>query len=1015
MTSPFFDRIRIEGNPVAHEKNTVVCGNARFTLLTARLIRLEWSKNGQFEDRGTFAFPNRYGDVLDFRREQHGETLEIDTGALRLCYQADGQSFNAQNLSINFDLDGERVEWKPGMVNLGNLRGTRRTLDQCAEWASLEEGILSCNGWSLFDDSGSVAWDTDRLWVEARPDDQVQDWYFFGYGHGYKAALAEYAQFGGEVPLIPRYVLGGWWSRFWKYSAQDLMQLVKDFQAHEIPLDVLVVDMDWHTPITWTGYTWNRELFPDPEVFLGWVHEQGLHATLNLHPAQGVQKHEEVYPQFAERLGQDPAAGEAVRFRASSKAFIEAYFELLHHPMEEQGVDFWWIDWQQEKDSDIKGLDPLPWLNHLHFRDSTRRGTRPMLYSRWGGLGNHRYPIGFSGDAYSTWEALRFQVYFTQTAANVSYGWWSHDIGGHFWATQPELYARWVQFGVLSPALRLHSTNDPLAERRPWGFSDEVFQAAKAAFQLRYQLLPYLYSVARSVSQKGLSLCMPMYYEYPDAEDAYLARDQYFLGDQMFVAPIATPSNPATGLALVNVWIPEGHWIEFSTLESFSGPRWIRVEADLMQIPMFVKAGAIVPMAKGINRTRELDGSRLVLTVFPGADGEFELYEDDGVTQAYRDGAYETTTISSTVKADGSIMVRLAAAQGFYEGLPTTRTVELHLKGVNMPSRVAVGGMDVSGWKYDSATGEVIVTIEAADRRAALEIEVSTSERDQREAQVTQPLIHIIDYSLFEDARQQLGTVIVAPPTDAESFDVKIEWRLLNPEGETVRVTALKGGRQRLIACCPFADDGNKRGFCWSAMVTVSWDGQQITRAYQSRDTYPSVNRWQTLIYEANMQSIREAVGAESKNSALPWVVTTQTVIEALPQPFGVILLENEPERIQSGAALEACLRTTLVSSAAQEAILYVQYVGEGEVPEHISLNGVELNKVEAVPHAMFSPTFYSWMPTKEAYYALPLHAGANSLVIFTRPDRESGRWCVAAMVMNAAGDVLKINGEVSG
>ncbi|MEO8393791.1 MAG: TIM-barrel domain-containing protein, partial [Chloroflexota bacterium] len=999
-------------NSTANERSMTVCGNARFTVLTTRLIRLEWSANEQFEDRGTFAFPNRYGDAPNFSCEQNDAEIRIKTEALDLHYRADGESFNAKNLSIRLELDGEQVEWTPGMLGTGNLRGTRRTLDQNAEWASLEEGILSRDGWVLFDDSKSVVWDTDRLWVEARPEEPLQDWYFFGYGHDYKATLADYIRFGGAIPLIPRYVLGGWWSRYWRYSADDLKQLVRDFESHEIPLDVLVVDMDWHTPVTWTGYTWDRELFPDPEAFLDWVHEQGLYATLNLHPAQGVQKHEEIYPQFATRLGQDPATGEAVRFRASNKSFIEAYFELLHHPMEAQGVDFWWIDWQQEKDSEIKGLDPLPWLNHLHFRDSARRGTRPMLYSRWGGLGNHRYPIGFSGDAYSTWESLRFQVYFTQTAANVAYGWWSHDIGGHFWATQPELYARWVQFGALSPALRLHSTKDPLAERRPWGFPSEVYEAAKAAFQFRYQLLPYLYSAARNLSQKGLSLCAPMYYEYPDCEDAYLARDQYFLGDQMIVAPITSPADPATGLAAVNVWIPEGRWIDYGTLEVYDGPKWIRIEADLKRMPMFVRAGAILPMASGIMQTRDNDGSHLTLMVFPGADGEFELYEDDGLTQAYREGAFEITQICAK-RQEGKIVVRLEAAAGFCDTLPAMRTVELHLKGVDAPSRVTVDGAE-NGWHYDAAAGEAVVTIGGAYRRAALQIEVTADENVKCAKPAENPLIQVIDYTLFEEARQHLGTVIVAPSDDAQTFDAEIEWRLINAAGTTVRITSLKGSGQRLIACCPFADTGDAGGFRWSASVTVSWDGKQITRHYKSRDAYPSVYRWQTLIYEAEMRSIREAAIGEKANKSLPWVTIMQTRSESLPQPFPVIFLENEPERITSGEALEACLRTTLVSPAEQEAILYVQHVGEGEVPQTLLLNGVELKRVEAVQHATFSPTFYSWMPTKDAYYGLPLRTGDNSLVILTRPDRESGRWGVAAMVMSTTGEVLKINGNVS-
>jgi len=179
----------------------------------------------------------------------------------------------------------------------------------------------------------------DDGWVAPRPEIALQDWYFFGYGHDYKGALAEYTEFGGQIPLIPCFVLGAWWSRYWAYSDQDLKNLVTDFGAYDLPLDVLVIDMDWHTPDAWTGYTWNRELFPDPPAFLRWVHDKGLRTTFNLHPAQGVQHFEEIYPRFAEAMGVDPETEEAVPFRIADRRFVENYFTLLHHPMEEEGAD----------------------------------------------------------------------------------------------------------------------------------------------------------------------------------------------------------------------------------------------------------------------------------------------------------------------------------------------------------------------------------------------------------------------------------------------------------------------------------------------------------------------------------------------------------------------------------------------------------------------------------------------------------------------------------------------------
>jgi len=540
-----FDRIRFQGQPVANPGSVVVSDHVRFTILTPRLIRLEWSETAEFEDRGTYAFPTRHAPAPRFTTHVGGGVLAIDTGALMLRYHEDGGRFTADNLSIAFALNGEPQTWVPGMANPSNLRGTRRTLDECEGDAALDEGILSRAGWAVFDDSRSVVFDPGDGWVAPRRDHEVQDWYFFGYGHDYKRALADYTRFGGAIPLIPRFVLGAWWSRYWAYSAQDLKDLVRGFERHGLPLDVLVIDMDWHTPHNWTGYTWNRELFPDPPAFLKWVHDRGLRTTLNLHPAEGVQPFEDIYPRFAEAMGVDPATGEPIPFRITDKEFVRSYFELLHHPLEDDGVDFWWVDWQQGETSEMKDLDPLCWLNHLHFRDSTRRGERPMLYSRWGGLGNHRYYIGFSGDTYVGWPALQFQPYFTATASNVAYGWWSHDIGGHMGgATEPELYARWVQFGALSPCLRLHATKDPRTERRPWKYPEDAYQAARDAFHWRYQLVPYIYTMARVASDTGVSLCRPMVYEYPEEDAAYAARYQYFFGDQMIAAPIVHPGRP---------------------------------------------------------------------------------------------------------------------------------------------------------------------------------------------------------------------------------------------------------------------------------------------------------------------------------------------------------------------------------------------------------------------------------------------------------------------------------------
>ena len=257
------------------------------------------------------------------------------------------------------------------------------------------------------------------------------------------------------------------------------------FEKEKIPLTVATIDMDWHwvdlkkqfkiNANGWTGYSWNTELFKDYKSFLNNLQNRNLKVTLNLHPADGIRHFEDMYNDVAKAVGIDPETKEDVKFSCKSDDFWNAYFDKVHKPYEKDGVDFWWIDWQQGKKSDIEGLDPLLALNHYHFLDNAENGKLPLILSRYAGLGSHRYPLGFSGDTAINYKVLDFQPYFTANAANAAYFWWSHDIGGHhFGYKDDELYLRWIEFGVFSPILRLHSTSNDLLGKEPWKYRRDV-------------------------------------------------------------------------------------------------------------------------------------------------------------------------------------------------------------------------------------------------------------------------------------------------------------------------------------------------------------------------------------------------------------------------------------------------------------------------------------------------------------------------------------------------------------
>lgn len=744
-----------DNNPVANPAAVVTSGNARFTILTPQLIRMEWAADGKFEDHASMVFLNRNLPAPKFSNLETGGSIVLTTEKLTLTYRPSPGEFTAENLSVMFDLNGQKMTWKPGDKDTGNLLGTTRTLDGVEGATSLEPGLVSRDGWVLVDDSTRPLFDSTERgpntwpWVMQRPEGKRQDWYFFGYGHDYKQALGDYIKVAGRIPMPPRFAFGTWWSRYWSYTDQELQELVRGFRANDVPLDVLVIDMDWHITFNvrwwdakkdqagqtlgWTGYTWNKSLFPDPEDFLKWVHEQGLKATLNMHPASGVQPHEAAYPEMARAMGIDPATQKYVPFDITSKKYTENYFTYLHRPLEKQGIDFFWLDWQQEHNTAVAGVNPTWWLNYVHTYDMEyRQGKRPLIFHRWGGLGNHRYQIGFSGDTASVWKSLAFQPYFTATAANVGYAYWSHDIGGHQpGAVSPELYTRWIQFGLFSPILRTHTTKNPEAERRIWAYPPQYASIMRDAFQLRYALIPYIYTEGRKTYDTGVAFFRPLYYDYPEAPEAYDFKDEYVFGDDMIVAPITSELDKNTRLAAKSLWIPPGEWIEWSSGEHLKGPQKLTRTFALNEIPVYVRAGAIVPMAPKMDYSTQKPLDPLILTVMPGPAGQTRVYEDAGNTLGYKKNECRWTAVKQSRSGD-TLKVTVSAAEGSFTGQTDHRSYEVRVVGVFPSKRVVVNGKELSfvreqgraGWRYDGNRTTLIITTADFSVKNSVEVTV---------------------------------------------------------------------------------------------------------------------------------------------------------------------------------------------------------------------------------------------------------------------------------------------------
>lgn len=763
LSLPLFSQ---QNNPVANPSSVVISGNARFTILAPGIIRMEYAADGAFEDHATLTFLNRNMPVPAFTKTEKKRWLQIKTPELTLRYKINSDTFNVANLFIDYTLNGKKQTWDIGKQNKGNLKGTTRTLDATIgnlhynkDTIHLEPGLISRDGWVMIDDSRRPLFDnSDWPWVMPRPKKKTQDLYFFLYGTSYRKMLYDFSCLSGKIALPPKFTFGIWWSRYWEYSDVEFKKLVEEFRLHDVPLDVLVIDMDWHIvnrpewfnekgerlkdqsgeDYGWTGFTFNRSLFPDWKGFLKWTDENHIQTSMNLHPASGVQPHEEQYEEFAKSMGIDPATKKYVPFDITDKKFATNYLNLLLHPYEKAGIDFWWLDWQQWGSTKIEGVNPTFYLNYVNTSDMERRGIRPLIFHRWGGLGNHRYQIGFSGDTKICWESLDYQPYFTATASNVLYGFWSHDIGGHMHPDvyDPELYTRWIQWGAFSPVLRTHCTKDPSIERRIWAYPSNNFNAMRNAMKLRYSLFPYNYTNARMAYDSAVSMIRPMYYDYPTDDNAYSFPDEYMFGPDLLLSPITKPmqKDAVHGDALFvtqKIWLPKGEWYEWNSGTLINGNQIIERPFMLDEIPVYVRSGAIIPMQPDMSRIGEKAIDPLIINIFPGKSGKTRVYDDSGEGLGFRKNEFTFTSILFEMK-DSILKAEINPVEGSYPGMPEARSYEIRLPLTFVPVSVKLNGKTVpfttvtgaTGWQYDGSNLMTVIRTDRFSVNEKVEVEV---------------------------------------------------------------------------------------------------------------------------------------------------------------------------------------------------------------------------------------------------------------------------------------------------
>lgn len=739
-------------------------GPARFQVLSPTLIRLEYAADGAFEDRPTLTVPiRRTGSTKVSTRVRKG-VREIRTGRLVLRYTIGSGPFSADNLRLKITSPTSRSQARPEFpppppappstpppfapppnpdpdpapVTKGNLGGWYRGLDSQSGPVELHDGLLSTEGWYLLDDTTSPLLIDQGRWYAERPPrtDAYQDGYLFAYGNDYTRALTDLRDLTGPAPLLPRSAFGNWFSRYQGYGEGAYRKLLAKFRENRVPLDVLVVDTDYKTPQNWNGWHWTPNFFQDPDRFLDWTRDEGLDVILNVHPSISTDDPSYEATNAAaggltdggdrcRRFMQDQAASCAV-WDWANPAHVSSYF-ALHEPFETSGVDSWWLDYCcDESRANAAGLTTDTWINQLYAQRATDRGLRWLPLSRigssmfdYGGTtagawAEHRNAIHFTGDTTSTWEMLDFQTRFTAAeGAGIGLPYVSHDIGGFHGDELPDdLYVRWIQSGLVQPILRLHSDHAP---RLPWEYKGRTRKLAARFMRMRGAFVPYLYTLAREAYDTGLPLARAMYLGWPESRDAYRFDRQYMLGDELLVAPVARRGNPARK----RVWFPPGDWVDVFTGDVHSGPRAESLSVPIERMPIFARAGSIVPNQKYAEHVERGAPDPLILNVYAGDDGSFELYEDEGVGFGYRDGDSTRTPLRWNEKASSATLT-IGPADGVYPGDPSKRSYSVRVLGVAEPTRVTVAGRVAGAVDYDAKARLVTIkTSSLATRRSS--------------------------------------------------------------------------------------------------------------------------------------------------------------------------------------------------------------------------------------------------------------------------------------------------------
>lgn len=691
-------------NLIPQPKSILKGQTYRFSILTPRLIRLEYNKNGVFEDRATSLVVNRTFGETQFSVKVEEQSLVVSTEYFTLTYIRE-KPISGNNISIT--INGTDREWRPGYKEVRNVGTISYSLDDLDKDLKLAKGLYSLDGYAILDDSHNFVIDNEMF----IPREETIDIYFFAYRSDLGLCLQDYFNLTGYPPMIPRYALGAWWYKNDIYNMYNIDDIIKKFNDNKIPISVFLLGDKWHN--NYQNFSYDLRLFDVLNINSYYKSKKQIFG-LTINPELPISNQDALYNELIKYI--KPDKNNLVSLVPLNNTTISLYLNLIVGNLLNSGIKIFNIDYNNPNDK--LGLFLL---NHYHYVISNLN-ERGVILSRNPGIAPHRYPIIYSGKTRVSWDTLKKLPTYNNSASNIGVCWHSHAIGGYYGGIEDEeLFIRYIQFGVFNPIFILAGEAGKYYKREPWKWDQIKLNVIREYMQLRNKLIPYIYNEGYIYHKFGVPIVQPLYYKYPKIYDEPNYINQFFFGSKIMISPIIKRKNTEMNRVVQRIFIPNGIWYDYSSGKKFAGNKYYVNFYKESDYPIFIKEGSIIPMSEDFDSDIPRN---MEIQIFPaenGLYGSYELYEDDGISKEI--GNNYLITKMNLDKVDTGYTFSIKRKEGNLN-LPN-RNYLLRFRNMKSPDRVLVKkGNQVFEHNYEIEKNDLLIRLEDINVYEPIEISI---------------------------------------------------------------------------------------------------------------------------------------------------------------------------------------------------------------------------------------------------------------------------------------------------